>query len=135
MTDARAPVKKTTEAVLDSRVLLAASDAGALKARQLKIDTNAFDVDDFFQKLARFMGGRVNKANRLNVNQSPLKWERAGRVLGAQSRRIPGINLMCVFTLHRLEQESGLTGRRQVRTSGCRSQGTEKVSTKGDSKV
>ncbi|GAA5879542.1 hypothetical protein JCM3774_000281 [Rhodotorula dairenensis] len=53
-------VNRPSEAILDSRVLIATSEAGALKARQLKIDGDAFDTDEFLVRLLRFMGGRFS---------------------------------------------------------------------------
>lgn len=99
--------------MLDSRVLLTASDAGALKARQLKLDANAFDTDEFLVKLAHFMGGAPGggrATQRRQVGDSDeedsdeaadarerevgLRWERVGRVLIRESRRAPTIDFM-----------------------------------------
>jgi hypothetical protein len=40
-----------------TRVLIATSEAGALKARQLKIDGDAFDTDEFLVRLVRWRLG------------------------------------------------------------------------------
>jgi hypothetical protein len=58
-------VDRPSEAILDSRVLIATSEAGALKARQLKIDGDAFDTDEFLVRLVRFMGGRGRSARSM----------------------------------------------------------------------
>lgn len=107
-------VKTPAEAILDSRALMAVSDAGALKARQMKLDANAFDTDDFLAKLVLFMGGRVgaggnNGKGRAQATQEDddededddggLKWDRVGRVLAGHSRRPPTMDLMCVRSL------------------------------------
>ncbi|SCZ91248.1 BZ3500_MvSof-1268-A1-R1_Chr1-2g01285 [Microbotryum saponariae] len=104
-------VTAPSEAVLDSRVLMAASDAGALKARQLKLDADAFDTDQFLLKLAHFMGGSVVALNQKNKGKGrsqtqdedraategagrPLRWGRVGRVLASESRRAVVMDLM-----------------------------------------
>ncbi|SCV71310.1 BQ2448_2898 [Microbotryum intermedium] len=104
-------VTAPSEAVLDSRVLMAASDAGALKARQLKLDADAFDTDQFLVKLAHFMGGSVMTPNQKSKGHGrsqtlddersssqgagrPLRWGRVGRVLASESRRAVVMDLM-----------------------------------------
>ncbi|SCZ88894.1 BZ3501_MvSof-1269-A2-R1_C65g00368 [Microbotryum saponariae] len=84
-------VTAPSEAVLDSRVLMAASDAGALKARQLKLDADAFDTDQFLLKLAHFMGGSVGATEGAG---RPLRWGRVGRVLASESRRAVVMDLI-----------------------------------------
>ncbi|KAM0790558.1 hypothetical protein ACM66B_004427 [Microbotryomycetes sp. NB124-2] len=95
-------VTTTAEAVLDSHVLLAASGAAALKARNLKIDANALDTIEFLNRLVRFMGGRGSMA-RIQAANAPmekgLKWGRVGRAVAAESRRVP----VCDFMLGPLE--------------------------------
>ncbi|BGP33653.1 hypothetical protein JCM10296v2_005457 [Rhodotorula toruloides] len=102
-------VDRPSEAVLDSKVLIATSEAGALKARQLKIDADAFDTNEFIARLVKFMGGQANArgARRKRTRgkraaesdedelddddevefDRPIKWIKVGRVLAAQSRR------------------------------------------------
>ena len=110
-------VRRPAEAVLDSKVLLTASDAGALKARQLKLDANAFDTDEFLIKLRQFMGGTLvpdrpgTGKRRRNVGDSDgeldedelsqtqggggeLRWELVGQVLNAESRRAATMDFM-----------------------------------------
>lgn len=111
--------------MLDSRVLLTASDAGALKARQLKLDANAFDTDEFLTKLAQFMGGRTTgtirspRKRRREVGDSDqdadeeelsttqrgggggggMRWELVGQVLNAESRKAATMDFMCVWLI------------------------------------
>ncbi|GAA5955872.1 hypothetical protein JCM3765_000025 [Sporobolomyces pararoseus] len=97
-------VQGPAEAVLDSKVLIATSEAGALKARQLKIDADAFDTDEFLIRLAHFMGGRVGAAarharrNRRAAQddsdeeggidgEKPWAWGKVGKVLSGESKR------------------------------------------------
>ncbi|KAL8279175.1 hypothetical protein RQP46_008431 [Phenoliferia psychrophenolica] len=99
-------VTAPAEAILDSRVLMAASDAGALKARQLKLDANAFDTDEFLLKLVQFMGGRVG-AKKAHIRADSedggpggddgelnARWTKVGRVLAKESRRVPALDHM-----------------------------------------
>ncbi|KAI5475174.1 alpha-1,2-mannosyltransferase (Ktr4), glycosyltransferase family 15 protein [Pseudohyphozyma bogoriensis] len=101
-------VKAPSEAILDSRVLMAASDAGALKARQLKLDANAFDTDEFISRLLRFMGRRSGGGRRStraaeseagdedgdDADAMTDGWTKVGRVLAKESRRIPVMDHM-----------------------------------------
>lgn len=87
---------------------MAASDAGATKARQMKIDANAFDTDDFLAKLVSFMGGRLgmngmrtrgvmDEDEGLGEGQDERElqgWENIGAVLGLESRRVPVMDFM-----------------------------------------
>lgn len=131
-------VNRPSEAILDSRVLIATSEAGALKARQLKIDGDAFDTDEFLVRLLRFMGGRSARNLRRkrtrrgrdsdrdeedgeveldaggadNDNDDdedrPMKWVRVGRVLAGQSLRAPPLHFMQVRALF-LSRAMGLS--------------------------
>lgn len=84
---------------------MAASDAGFQKARQMKIDADAFDTDDFVAKLVTFMGGRGGKGVRTRGGQEEEEgqdeeerelrgWEKVGALLGLQSRRVPVMDFM-----------------------------------------
>jgi hypothetical protein len=94
---------------LDSRYLIMASDMGAAKARAMKNDAGGFDVDDFVSKLITYMGGRkggMNKDREESVENeqqededdddgdSPLEWEKIGRLALAKSHRVPVMDLM-----------------------------------------
>jgi hypothetical protein len=96
---------------------MAASDAGALKARQLKVDANAFDVDEFLLQLGKVMTVRSAKRGREDqggelgqgTQEAPatqrtqkgkegqLDWERVGKVLAKQSKRVAVMDFMCVI--------------------------------------
>lgn len=110
-------VQGPAEAVLDSRVLIATSEAGALKARQLKIDADAFDTDEFLVRLAHFMGGRIGAAGRNarrnrraaqddsddeggNDAEKPWAWGKVGKVLSGESKRPAVFEHMSVFSNH-----------------------------------
>ncbi|BGP41687.1 hypothetical protein JCM10449v2_005678 [Rhodotorula kratochvilovae] len=107
-------VENPSEAVLDSRVLIATSEAGALKARQLKIDKDAFDTDEFLARLAKFLGGSGGRSERGKRRQRTrgragsdedelddgddddvaLLWARAGQVLAGESKRPAPLDFM-----------------------------------------
>ncbi|GAA6038033.1 hypothetical protein JCM8097_007509 [Rhodosporidiobolus ruineniae] len=118
-----AKVDRPAEAVLDARVLIATSEAGALKARQLKIDQDAFDTDEFLRRLKTFLGvrgsggdgggaGGSRKRRRTQADSDDdddelddsqiaavgsvdkLKWGKVGRVLAGESRRVPPLDFM-----------------------------------------
>ena len=87
---------------------MAASDAGALKARQLQLDKGAFDTDAFILKLVQFMGGRVGKKANIRADSEEVAqerddelygpWTKIGRVLARESRRVPALDHMCVLS-------------------------------------
>ncbi|GAA5930943.1 hypothetical protein JCM10213_003951 [Rhodosporidiobolus nylandii] len=101
-------VDAPSEAILDSRVLIATSEAGALKARQLKIDADAFDTDEFLSRLKAFLGVRAGgvRTRRQRGDDSDdelddaenasgaLKWGRVGKVLAGESKRVPALDFM-----------------------------------------
>ncbi|GAA5978407.1 hypothetical protein JCM11641_004680 [Rhodosporidiobolus odoratus] len=103
-------VENPSEAILDSRVLIATSEAGALKARQLKIDADAFDTDEFLSRLKVFLGvkaGGVRTRRRRGDDSDEdeldedersssggLKWGRVGKVLAGESKRVPALDFM-----------------------------------------
>ncbi|KAI0797808.1 Nse4 C-terminal-domain-containing protein [Abortiporus biennis] len=113
-------VKGTAEALLDSDLLLKASEASAQKARAMKSGTGSFDIDDFVAKLVMFMGGAPN----INLHEddddedvmepddnTPLKWEKIGRKALAKSHRVPAIDFM--LGPLSIEQKQRVAGKRQ----------------------
>lgn len=89
------------EATLDSAFLLTATSNGAQRARALKAGSSAFDVDDFVNKLVRFMGG--SREDQLPdddddaesfVDDTPLAWDKIGRKTLARSHRVPSMGFM-----------------------------------------
>ncbi|GJJ12606.1 hypothetical protein Clacol_006849 [Clathrus columnatus] len=102
-------VKDTSEATLDSKFLMIASDMGAAKAKAMKNDGGGFDVDDFVAKLVTFMGGRTVGTRARNdedfvvdddddddddSNGDMLNWERIGRLAMSKTRKVPVIGFM-----------------------------------------
>ncbi|EMD35793.1 hypothetical protein CERSUDRAFT_156525 [Gelatoporia subvermispora B] len=94
-------VKGTSEATLDSMLLVQASQAGAARARAMKAGGGAFDVDDFITRLVTFMGGRKDVNIRDDSDEEEeeldsgmLDWSRIGRRALAKSRRVPAMDFM-----------------------------------------
>ena len=99
-------VKGTAEAILDSSLLLQATQAGVRRARAMKSGAGAFDVDDFVGRLITFMGDRTAEAALPEDSESeaedeeysggPLDWERVGRRALAHSHRVATMDFMYV---------------------------------------
>lgn len=93
-------VKAPTEGVLDSKFLLNMSDIGAQMARNLKLDANAFDIDEYVARVARFMGGTLRAPGRLEDDddgeepEREWNWDRLGRAAAKFSRRAPTMDFL-----------------------------------------
>lgn len=97
-------VKDTSEATLDSKFLMIASDMGAAKAKAMRSDGAGFDVDDFVAKLVTYMGGRMGARagsepfdeddDNDDVDGQLLNWEKIGLLSMRKSRRVPVIDFM-----------------------------------------
>ncbi|KAF8515438.1 Nse4 C-terminal-domain-containing protein [Gautieria morchelliformis] len=91
-------VKDTSEATLDSRYLIMASDMGAAKAKAMKNDAGGFDLDDFVSKLVTYMGQHEDEEEEDDEDDEdedePLNWEKVGRLTLAKSHRVPVIDFM-----------------------------------------
>lgn len=93
---------------------MAVSDAGALKARQLKLDANAFDTDEFLGKIKQFLGFRMGLGGAKARKQKAAtqdegdelaeeedddddvtdRWVKVGRVMAPYSLRLPTFDHM-----------------------------------------
>ncbi|KZT56199.1 hypothetical protein CALCODRAFT_436121 [Calocera cornea HHB12733] len=92
-----ANVKNPSEAVLDSHNLFLTSDIAAQKARAMRHDANAFDTDEFINKLVTLMRGRSGEGEEDRDdrdNQGPLDWEIAGWRALKHTRRVIGMDFM-----------------------------------------
>ncbi|KIK67293.1 hypothetical protein GYMLUDRAFT_37377 [Collybiopsis luxurians FD-317 M1] len=94
-------VKNTSEATLDSSVLLQLTASHAQLARSLKSGSGAFDLDDYVAKLVTYMGG--HKLDNQNPEDpeaddalldAPLEWDQIGRRALAKSKRVPVVGFM-----------------------------------------
>lgn len=97
-------VKAPIDGLLDSRYLLYISDMGAEMTRTMRIDADAFDMDEYMQKVAHFIGGttshgssRQNEATDGVEDVSQMfrgdadtwRWDRLGLLAARHSRRAP----------------------------------------------
>ncbi|CAO3609108.1 unnamed protein product [Cunninghamella echinulata] len=76
-------VRNTQEAALDSRLLVLSADITTQKARNLRMDHNLFNIEEFISKLKTFCGGNNNTEN---PNQE-WKWEKLGKRAARFGRR------------------------------------------------
>ena len=96
-------VRRPAEATLDSKLLIMHADMGALKARNLRLDKNAFDTDDFVGKLAGMLGSR-NPADEDDDDEDSSEqqddlltadgWLRVSRVAARFTYRVPTLDFM-----------------------------------------
>ncbi|KAG2216507.1 hypothetical protein INT45_013085 [Circinella minor] len=63
-----ARIKNVSEATIDSKLLVMTADLGAQKARNLKLDNNLFNADEF-----------VSKIRTLGSSRGTLNWKRIGK--------------------------------------------------------
>lgn len=86
---------------------MATAAAAVTKARQLKIDSNAFDTNEFLTRLVAYMGGKraLNKGKKRQIkgedepeadqlDEGGYNWDRVGRLLAGESRRVPVMDFM-----------------------------------------
>ena len=94
-------VKAPMDGLLDSRYLLNISDMGAEMTRTMRIDADAFDMDEYMQKVAHFIGGStVAVSSRPDESADDMSqiftgdtdtwnWDRLGLLAARHSRRAP----------------------------------------------
>jgi len=70
-------VRNTQEATLDSRLLVLSADLSAQKARNMRVDFNVFDTDEFVSKIISLGGGR--HVADANDDQPELDWKEIGK--------------------------------------------------------
>ncbi|RUS18757.1 hypothetical protein BC937DRAFT_88381 [Endogone sp. FLAS-F59071] len=80
-------VRHTHEATLDSRLLVLSADLSTQRARNLKLNSTSFDMDEYVSKLVSFMGGRRYDGNDLD-------WQKMGRVAVKYSSKVPTMDFM-----------------------------------------
>ncbi|CAG8441781.1 6477_t:CDS:10 [Ambispora leptoticha] len=104
-------VRNTHEAILDSRILVLSADLSVQKARRMKIDSNAFDTDDYVGKLVNFMGG--SQPHLEEEDDAPLDWLGLGKVAARFTTRVPSMAYM--LGPLSIEQKERTKGKSQVR--------------------
>lgn len=110
-------VKHPQEAALDSRFLLISAETAAAKARTMRIDKNAFDIDDFVSRLRKHVGpgaylkGGVDSDDEAEVEEDEDEeeenlsekekerrrgdvWFNMGRLASQFALRVPTIDFM-----------------------------------------
>lgn len=70
-------VRNTQEATLDSRLLVLSADLSIQKARNLRMDLNTFDTDEFVSKIISLGGGR--HVVETGDEQEELNWIDIGK--------------------------------------------------------
>lgn len=60
-------VKRPQEATLDSKFLLSAAELAQIKARNIKRGKEVFNIDEYFGKLASFMGNTATQTGALDL--------------------------------------------------------------------
>ncbi|CAO3690787.1 unnamed protein product [Umbelopsis ramanniana] len=70
-------VRNTQEATLDSRLLVLSADLSTQKARNLRMDLNTFDTDEFVSKIISLGGGR--HVVETGDEQEELNWVDIGK--------------------------------------------------------
>ncbi|CAO3623712.1 unnamed protein product [Cunninghamella blakesleeana] len=74
-------VRNTQEAALDSKLLVLSADITTQKARNLRMDHNLFNIDEFIARLKSYCGGHPE-----NTNQE-WKWKKLGQRASKFGRR------------------------------------------------
>jgi len=94
-------VKAPMDGLLDSRYLLNISDMGAEMTRTMRLDADAFDMDEYMQKVAHFIDGTTATASSridesaddmshmFNGDTDTWNWDRLGLLAARHSRRAP----------------------------------------------
>ncbi|PWN22469.1 hypothetical protein BCV69DRAFT_246606 [Microstroma glucosiphilum] len=98
----RSKVKAPNEGVLDSRFLIRVSDVGAQMARSMKLNSNAFDIDEYITRVARFIGGAARRSGGhanddededvMDLDDDDLdswNWQRLGTIAAGLTKRAP----------------------------------------------
>lgn len=65
-------------------------------AKNMKVASGAFDVDEYLSRIASYVGGRMN-VNRDDDEEQDLEawdWDRLGRAAGRYSRRAPAMDCL-----------------------------------------
>lgn len=106
----RPTVKAPNEGILDAKFLLNVSDIGSQMARKMRLNANAFDVDEYIARVAKLIGGTVcgaGNATRRSGNRKASvmepsedddgddddvdcwEWQKLGEMAARHSRRAP----------------------------------------------
>lgn len=96
-------VKTPGLATLDAHALKVFSEAIPQKARQLKVDQECFNTDDFISHFTTFLGKRASLATDSDSEEEDVRglvdWTKAGKRFMKYSRRAPRMDVMQVYML------------------------------------
>jgi hypothetical protein len=88
-------VKQPYEATLDSRLLVLSADIHHEKARKMRIEYGAFDVDEYITKLGSIMQQpSIQLEDMLEENTTFMDWTSLGRMASAYMRTAPTVDFM-----------------------------------------
>ncbi|WFD33328.1 hypothetical protein MCUN1_000141 [Malassezia cuniculi] len=109
-------VKAPTEGLLDARFLLKMSDMGAEMTRNMRLDANAFDIDELLQRVVQYMG---------DGEPTTWDWDRLGMLAAQNSHRAP----TCDFLLGPLQVQpkQRKQSRRTLLDSGAQQQAPQQL--------
>ncbi|KAI9497138.1 Nse4 C-terminal-domain-containing protein [Zychaea mexicana] len=97
-----ARIKNVSEATIDSKLLVLTADIGAQKARNLKLDSDLFNADEFVGKVKSLGSG----------NRSTINWKRIGARAFEHSQRAHSMDFMLgPLSVEKKQRKTG----RQVR--------------------
>lgn len=84
-------MKAPTDGLLDSRYLLNLSDMGAEMTRQMRLEADAFDLDEFMHKVSHIIRKRTNLSeNKMDTDSiNCWDWTKLGKIAARHSRRAP----------------------------------------------
>ncbi|KAF7729267.1 nuclear protein [Apophysomyces ossiformis] len=91
-----ARVRNTQEATLDSKLLVLSADLGTQKARNLRLDNQVFNVDEFVSKIITYgRSAEVTERERSRSDQEPdLDWKKIGLKAVAFGKAAHSIDFM-----------------------------------------
>ncbi|KAJ1976666.1 hypothetical protein H4R33_006388 [Dimargaris cristalligena] len=90
-------VKNTYEATLDAKILILSADIGSQKAKKMRIEHDAFDIESFFTKLQHIVKGTHELEG---LEETPVDpdyenhWPKLGITASKYARRAPASNFM-----------------------------------------
>jgi hypothetical protein len=103
--------------VLDARLLLNTSETAAQLAKNMKVASGAFDIDEYLARIAGFIGGKLvqpggagHEADEVEEEDvEAWQWDRLGRAAGRCTKRAPVMDCLSVcFASHATISNTGM---------------------------
>ena len=90
--------------MLDARLLLNTSETAAQLAKNMKVASGAFDIDEYLARIAGFIGGKLvqpggagHEADEVEEEDvEAWQWDRLGRAAGRCTKRVPVMDCLLV---------------------------------------